>query len=116
MRHSTRTPSAPRSSSTFSTACAGPSWLEHVLGEHRFVDVGQRALEADPTGIAERVYDHAGLDLDQPARKALLEWAARNQPGSRGHHVYQPEDFGLTADEIRHAFAEYLDTFPDYVR
>ncbi len=107
----------------------GPEILEHyldgmrqalvaraALGEHRFVDVGQRALRADPTGIAELVYDHADLHLDQRARAALDEWAAENQPDSRGRHVYQPEDFGLTADRIRNAFAEYLDAFQDYVR
>ena len=87
-----------------------------ALGEHRFIDVGQRTLEADPIGEAERVYDNAGLDIDEPVRKTLGEWTAENQPGSRGHHVYQPEDFGLTSDEIRHPFAEYLDTFANYVQ
>jgi hypothetical protein len=114
---------------TFDPDAIGPEILEHfcdgvrrallartVLGERLFVDVGQRALEADPTGVAERVYDHAGLDLDETARQALGEWAAENQPGSRGHHVYQPEAFGLTTEEIRQAFAEYLDRFSDHVR
>lgn len=87
-----------------------------LLGEDLFVDVGQRALEADPIGIAERVYDHAGLDLDEPVRTALGEWAVRNQPGSRGHHAHQPEDFGLTTEGIRHTFADYLDSFPNHVR
>jgi hypothetical protein len=87
-----------------------------MLGQHKFVDVAQRSLTADPAGVAELVYEHAGLDLDQPARTALAEWAAENQPGSRGQHVYQPEDFGLTAERIRQAFAEYLEAFGDYVR
>ncbi len=116
------------SGATFDPRTIGPEILEHyldgvrqalaaraILGEHRFVDVGQRALTADPIAIAELVYEHAGLDLDKPARTALSEWAAENQPGSRGQHVYQPEDFGLTAETIRHAFAEYLDVFADYV-
>jgi hypothetical protein len=114
---------------TFEPHAIGPEILEHfldgmrrtltartVLGEHRFVDVGQREVHETPIGVAERVYDHAGLDLDQPTRNALGEWAAENQPSSRGQHSYQPEDFGLTAVGIRRAFAEYLDTFPDYVR
>ena len=59
-------------SAKFDPHAIGPEILEHfldgvhrallarrVLGEHLFVDVGQRALEADPLGIAERVYDHA---------------------------------------------------------
>jgi hypothetical protein len=65
-----------------------------LLGEHLFVDVGQRALEADPTGIAEQVYRHADLDLDESARNTVDRWAAENQPGSRGHHVHKPDDFG----------------------
>jgi len=114
---------------TFDPHSIGPEILEHfvdgihrtlvartALGEHRFVDVRQRELEADPVGIAERVYDHAGLDLDEPARKTLSQWAAANQSGSRGEHSYQPEDFGLTAHQIRQAFAEYLDAFPSLAR
>ncbi len=114
---------------TFDPSSIGPEILMHyhdgmrqalvaraALGEHRFVDVGQRALRADPTGVATLVYDHAGLDLDQQASTALREWAAANEPGSRGRHVYQPEDFGLTAETIRTAFAEYLDAFGDYAR
>jgi hypothetical protein len=117
------------SSATFDPRTIGPEILEHyldgvrqalaaraMLGEHRFLDVGQRALTADPTGVAELVYEHAGLDLDRPVRTALVAWAADNRPGSRGQHVYQPEDFGLTAERIRSAFAEYLDAFGDYVR
>lgn len=115
-------------SSTFDPHAIGPEILEHLvdgmrralaarrlLGEHLFVDVGQRALEADPTGIAERVYRHAGLDLDESAHDAVDKWAAANRPGSRGHHVYQPEDFGLTGDGIRHAFAEYRDAFSEHL-
>ena len=114
---------------TFEPTSIGPEILEHfldgmrrtltarkMLGEHRFVDVGQRELEANPIAAVERVYDHAGLDLDEPTRKAVGEWAADNQPASRGRHSYQPEEFGLTAEDIRRAFAEYLDTYPDYVR
>ncbi len=113
---------------TFDPHAIGPQILEHlleglqrtlvarpVLGEERFLDVGQRALEADPTGIAERLYDHAGFELDGSARKAVAEWAAENKPGSRGRHVYQPEDFGLTGKGIRLAFAEYLDAFSEHL-
>ena len=114
---------------TFDPRAIGQQVLEHYLdgirralaaraslAERRFLDVGQRALEADPIGIAERVYDHSGLELDERARRTLEQWTMENQPGSRGQHVYRPEDFGLTAEEIRRAFAEYLDTFPEHAR
>jgi hypothetical protein len=85
-----------------------------VIGDDRFIDVGQPELHADPVGVAERVYDFAGLRLDDHVRTAMTEWSAQNRAGSRGEHRYSAEEFGLTTNEIRHAFAEYLDRYGDY--
>ena len=105
----------------------GPQMLEHwtdgmrraldaraVLGEQRFIDVGQHEVEIDPVGTAQRVYDFAGLRLPDDVRHAMTRWAAENRRGARGEHRYRAADFGLADDEIRHAFAEYLDRFGRY--
>jgi hypothetical protein len=85
-----------------------------VIGEDRFVDVGQPELQADAVGVAERVYDFAGLELDDSVRGAMGEWSAGNRAGSRGAHRYSAEEFGLTDDEIREVFGDYLDRFGQY--
>jgi len=85
-----------------------------VIGEERFVDIGQPELQADAVGVAERIYEFAGLRLEDGVRTAMTKWGEQNQAGSRGEHRYTPEEFGLTADDIRSDFAEYLDRFGDY--
>jgi hypothetical protein len=85
-----------------------------VIGEERFIDIGQPELQADPVGVAERIYEFAGLRLDDSVRDAMVSWSAQNQAGSRGEHHYTAEEFGLTAAEIHSEFAAYLERFGDY--
>ena len=86
------------------------------IGEDRFVDVGQPELQADPIGVAQRIYDFAGIDLTDDVRSAMIEWSGGKEAGPRGEHRYAPEDFGLTDAQIRAAFSEYLNRFGDYCR
>jgi Sulfotransferase family len=82
-----------------------------AIGEHRFLDITQNQLEADPVGTARRIEDWLGLKLDNPTGAARAEWAAANARGSRGEHRYRAEEYGLTDDQIRAAFKDYIDHF-----
>lgn len=81
------------------------------LGDARFIDVGQRQVERDAVGTAARIHAFLGLELVDGVRSAMAEWAAANQRGSRGEHRYSAEEYGLTDDGIRAAFASYTDRF-----
>jgi hypothetical protein len=87
-----------------------------TLGEDRFVDVGQYELEDDPIATAERIYDFAGISLDDELRSAMTQWSATNQRGARGAHHYSAGEFGLTPEEIRAAFGDYLDKYGELCR
>jgi hypothetical protein len=87
-----------------------------ALGEDRFTDVGQRELEADPIGVAERIYDFTGVELASDVRDAMSTWARDNRRGSRGVHRYRPEDFDLSAAGVTDAFAPYLERFGAHCR
>jgi hypothetical protein len=82
-----------------------------VVGEDRFIDVSQHEMEIDAVGTAERIYDLAGLDLDDDLRGKMSQWAGENRRGSRGVHYYTTAEFGLTPEDIRAAFSDYLDAF-----
>ncbi len=82
-----------------------------AIGEERFLDVSQEDIERDPVGTAARIYDFAGLQLAEDVKAAMRSWAASNRPGSRGAHVYTADEFSLTAEVIRAAFADYCDRF-----
>jgi hypothetical protein len=102
----------------------GPFLLEHLvdgilramearaaIGDDRFLDVTQQDMETDPAGTAERIYDFVGLELASSTRAAMVAWAAANQRGARGEHVYRAETYGLTAGQIRDAFRSYIERF-----
>ncbi|HUJ65162.1 MAG TPA: sulfotransferase [Acidimicrobiales bacterium] len=82
-----------------------------AIGEHRFLDITQHQLEADPVGTARRIEDWLGLQLDKSTGVAMAEWAAANARGSRGEHRYRAEEYGLSDDRIRAAFKDYIDHF-----
>jgi hypothetical protein len=64
--------------------------------------------------VAERIYDFAKLELHDDVRLAMAKWSASNRVGARGVHRYSAEEFGLTDEEIRSAFVDYLDRFGGY--
>jgi hypothetical protein len=86
-----------------------------MIGEDRFVDVGQPELAASPIEVAKRVYALAGLELTDSVCSAMQAWSTQNAAGSRGEHRYSAEEFGVTDDEIRDLFADYFDRFGQYV-
>ena len=87
-----------------------------IVGEGRFFDIGQPQLNADPLGTAERIYEFAQLKLKSSVRDAMKLWSEQNRAGSRGTHEYSAEEFGLTEEEIRDKFAEYIGRYERYWR
>jgi Sulfotransferase family len=82
-----------------------------AIGEDRFLDVSQHELESDAVKTADRIYRFLGLDLDPATRLTMDAWAAANRRGARGRHHYAPEDYGLTKEQIRRAFGEYIERY-----
>jgi hypothetical protein len=81
------------------------------IGDERFIDISQQEMEASAVDVAQRIYDFAGLPLSDELRETMAAWAEKNRTGSRGAHAYSAEQYGLTTDEIREAFAGYLDKY-----
>jgi hypothetical protein len=82
-----------------------------LIGDDRFIDIGQNDMQTDAVGVAARIYDFAGLTLTDDMRTTMAAWAADNAKGSRGEHAYTAAQYGLTDDEILEAFSEYLERF-----
>jgi Sulfotransferase family len=96
------------------------SWAEAVrramdfrsrFGAERFVDVSFADLQADPISTLGRTYDRLGLEFGTEAGTRVREWAATHTPGSRGEHVYELADYGLTPEAVRERFTQYLATY-----
>ena len=81
------------------------------IGEDRFLDIHHHDLNRDAIGTLERIYTFLGLELRRDMRDAVIDWVALNRSGAHGEHRYTPEEFGLTADQIRSDFRAYIERF-----
>jgi hypothetical protein len=81
------------------------------LGDDRFVDVHHRDLIADPMREVRRVYDFVGCELSPEVAASLEAWQIDNHSGAHGTHRYSPDQFGLSAAELRSDYQFYVDHF-----
>ncbi|MEZ0175032.1 MAG: sulfotransferase [Candidatus Reddybacter sp.] len=75
----------------------------------RFFDLMYRDLITDPTASVDRVYQHFGMKLSKEAGQQMRQYLGRKREG--GGHNYSPEDFGLSAAQIRDQFGDYIEAF-----
>lgn len=74
----------------------------------RFIDVDFRAFQREPLHEVRRIYERFGLTLEADVERIMRDWLAANPQHKHGRHEYTPEQYGLTADEIRRHFAAYI--------
>jgi hypothetical protein len=93
------------------------SGMEHAIqertriGEGRFLDVHHRELVDDPKGSIRRIYAWLDLDLSPDVEQSIVEWQEAHRMGTGGTHRYTPEQFGLTAKQIRSDYDFYIERF-----
>jgi hypothetical protein len=78
------------------------------FGDDRFVDVSFDDLQTDPVNTVARSYEHLGLEFNDTASASVQRWAESHKPGHRGTHTYELGDYGLTPEQVREAFSDYL--------
>ena len=78
------------------------------FGGERFVDVSFADLQTDPVHTVAAGYQQLGLTFTDSARARVREWADSHKPGHRGTHTYDLADYGLTPDQVREAFGDYI--------
>jgi Sulfotransferase family len=78
------------------------------FGDDRFVDVSFADLQTDPVNTVANSYERLGLTFGDTARARVQHWADDHRPGHRGTHVYDLADYGLTPEQVREAFSDYL--------
>jgi Sulfotransferase family len=81
------------------------------FGDDRFVDVPFAALQTDPIDTIADSYEKLGLEFTDSARAKVRRWADEHKPGHRGTHSYELADYGLTQEQVREAFGDYIATY-----
>ncbi|MDT5008401.1 MAG: hypothetical protein QOH57_18 [Mycobacterium sp.] len=77
-------------------------------GDDRFVDVSFADLQTDSVNTVARSYERLGLAFTDDARAGVAQWAEGHKPGHRGTHTYDLADYGLTPEQVREVFSDYL--------
>ena len=80
-----------------------------------FYDMRYRDLASDPVGAVRGVYDFAGIDFTLQTEAGVRDWLAANPADKHGRHVYSLADYGLTEDHVRSVYADYINTYGDYL-
>ena len=81
------------------------------IPDDRFFDLHYTDLLKDAAGAIGAAYQHFGWSMPAGLPDAIRAYLARKPKGSKGHHRYSPEDFGLTAAGIRAEFKDYIERF-----
>lgn len=81
------------------------------LHPDRFLDVYFRDLVEDTMGTVRGIYQHFGLKLDEAAEQRMQAWLDAHSHTRPGFHKYTPEQYGLSAHEIRRKYADYIERY-----
>jgi hypothetical protein len=82
-----------------------------AVSADQFFDVDHRRFHADPLGTVRAIYDRFGLTLGATALERMQRWIAASPTRRYGQHQYVLEDYGITATQVRAAFADYIDRY-----
>jgi len=100
---------------------AGHSWSRrmnrglrhtmHVRSGHaaaQFMDVQFRETVKAPVDVVHRIYAFIGWTPMPEAETAMRRWLAEDDKAHASiAHDYGPEQFGLSAEQLKHDFSEY---------
>lgn len=78
-------------------------------------DMRYKDLVRDPVGAVRDVYDHFGWAFTGATARGIRRWLADNPADKHGKRRYSLEEFGLTEDDIREVYADYIEEYREYL-
>jgi hypothetical protein len=81
------------------------------IGEQSFVDVTQAELARDTIGVIRALYAKLGLAFTRQYEAHLHRRMESRPRAQHGRHAYDPAEYGLSPEQIRAPFADYLRRF-----
>jgi len=61
--------------------------------------------------VLERIYGFIGMDMTETARAGMVQRIAEKPELKHGVHRYDVADFGMSKQEIRERFGDYVERF-----
>jgi len=77
----------------------------------KVMDVVHGEFHREPMAVLERIYDFIGMEITDELRPALEQRIDEKPELQHGVHRYDIADFGMTEDEVREQFGDYIARF-----
>ncbi len=77
----------------------------------QILDVVHGDFHRDPMAVVERIYQFIGMEIGDELRGALAQRIAEKPELAHGEHRYDIADYGLSAEEVRERFGDYVHRF-----
>jgi len=85
----------------------------HLLPKGRTTDVYFHEYMADEMGTLQRVYDAAGIEFTDQARREVAAYQYEHPRGKEGRVVYDlRNDFSAEPAQLRTRYTDYMNAFP----
>ena len=78
-------------------------------------DMHYKDLVRDPVGAVKGIYDHFGWTFTDETAQGIRRWVEENPADKHGKRSYTLEEFGLTEDDIRAVYADYIEEYHEYL-
>lgn len=74
----------------------------------QMMDVAHLDFHGAPMDVIERIYAFIGMDIPEATRAGFAQRIEEKPELQHGAHRYSVTDFGMTADQVREPFADYI--------
>jgi hypothetical protein len=81
------------------------------IGDDRFFHMYYHEMMRDPMGVMRRIYEWADEPLTAETEARMRNWLAEHPQDLFAQNTYSLDQYGLSVEQLRPVFAEYLDTF-----
>lgn len=75
------------------------------------LDVAHADFHRDPMGVLERIYQFIDMDIPDDTRAAMAQRIEEKPELARGAHRYSILDYGMTEEQAREPFGDYVQRF-----
>jgi hypothetical protein len=81
------------------------------MADNRICDLDYDEISRDPVAAVRRVYEHFGWSLSREAEQRMRVLVVSHAQRQPGNHRYDLSEFGVSAEEVLSAFAQYRERF-----
>lgn len=78
---------------------------------NQVIDVVHADFHANPMAVLERIYQFIGMDIPDDTRAKMAQRIEEKPELARGQHRYSIADYGMTEEQAREPFGDYVQRF-----